>query len=145
MGSVSLAGDALLVKPEVAAKQMGQDAAKQATAGTAAIPPGPEPQPHLPLGGRGVSPDPGASRPAAAPSPKRFHGSVELDPMRLSRDAGKIADEVVQHISKLVGARVDVTLEIRAEIPEGAPENVVRTVTENCQTLRFKDHGFEER
>jgi hypothetical protein len=25
-----------------------------------------------------------------------------------------------------------------------APENVVRTLTENCRTLRFKDHGFEE-
>ena len=28
---------------------------------------------------------------------RRFHGSVELDPMRLGRDAGRIADEVISH------------------------------------------------
>ena len=32
----------------------------------------------------------------------------------------------------------------KAEIPDGAPENVVRTVTENSRTLRFTSHGFEE-
>ena len=41
-------------------------------------------------------------------------------------------------------AEVTVTLEIDAEIPEGAPENVVRTVTENSRTLKFASHGFEE-
>ena len=55
-------------------------------------------------------------------------------------------DEGVQivHLSGLVGANVKVTLEVEAEIPEGAPENVVRTVTENSRTLRFTSHGFEE-
>jgi hypothetical protein len=33
---------------------------------------------------------------------------------------------------------------IEAEIPSGAPENVVRTVTENSRTLRFgPGSGFE--
>jgi hypothetical protein len=36
-----------------------------------------------------------------------------------------------------------VTLEIEATIPEGAPENVVRTVTENSRTLKLSSHGFE--
>ena len=35
-------------------------------------------------------------------------------------------------------------LEIQATIPDGAPDNVVRTVTENCRTLKFKTHGFEK-
>jgi hypothetical protein len=39
---------------------------------------------------------------------------------------------------------VEVTLEIQAEIPDGVPDQVVRTVAENCRTLRFKAHGFEE-
>lgn len=76
--------------------------------------------------------------------PKRFHGTVSLDPTRLGRDAGRIADEVVAHLAALVGANVDVTLEISAEVEKGVPDNVVRTVTENCRTLKFKDHGFEE-
>ena len=36
-----------------------------------------------------------------------------------------------------------VTLEIEAKIPGGAPEHVVRTVTENSRTLKFTNHGFE--
>jgi type III restriction enzyme len=31
-----------------------------------------------------------------------------------------------------------------ADLPEGAPDNVVRTVTENARTLKFKSQGFEE-
>jgi predicted AAA+ superfamily ATPase len=144
LGSISLAGDAVLVKPEVAAKQIEEDRAKQAAAGAGPTPLVPGPQPQLPLGAPGTGAGPSVPKTTAASSPRRFHGSDQMDPMRLSRDASKVADEVVQHISKLVGAQVDVTLEIRADIPEGAPENVVRTVTENCRTLHFKDHGFEE-
>jgi hypothetical protein len=44
----------------------------------------------------------------------------------------------------LVGAGVTVTLEIEAELPEGAPDHVVRTVTENGRTLRFTSQGFEK-
>jgi hypothetical protein len=37
-----------------------------------------------------------------------------------------------------------VTLEIEAEIPTGAPENIVRFVTENSRTLKFVSQGFEK-
>ena len=77
------------------------------------------------------------------PQAKRYHGSVRLDPTRLGRDAGVIADEVIAHLSALLGANVRLTLEIEAEIPAGAPDNVVRTVTENSRTLKFEDSGFE--
>jgi hypothetical protein len=77
------------------------------------------------------------------PKPKRYHGTVILDPARVGRDAGRIADEVVTHLVGLVGSSVRVTLEIEAEIPQGAPENVVRTVTENSRTLKFTASGFE--
>ena len=76
--------------------------------------------------------------------PKRFHGTVNLDSARVGRDAGRIADEVISHLSGLVGSSVKVTLEIEAAIEAGAPENVVRTVTENRRTLKFTTQGFEE-
>ena len=82
--------------------------------------------------------------PPAPPQPKRFHGTVGLDPARVGRDASVIADEVIAHLSGLVGAKVRVTLEIEAEIPSGAPEQVVRTVTENSRTLKFTSQGFEK-
>ena len=75
---------------------------------------------------------------------RRFHGNVTLSAERTGRDASKIADEVIAHLTGLLGANVRITLEIEAEIPDGAPEHVVRTVTENSRTLRFTQAGFEE-
>jgi hypothetical protein len=43
-----------------------------------------------------------------------------------------------------VGATVTVTIEVEAEIPGGAPDHVVRTVTENSRTLKFASQGFEK-
>ena len=76
--------------------------------------------------------------------PNRFLGTVTLDAARVGRDAGKIAEEVIAHLAGLVGSEVTVTLEIHADIPSGTPDNVVRTVTENCRTLKFSDQGFEK-
>ena len=123
----------LLVKSEIARKQI--DAETNA-------------EPTPPVNGPGpIPPGPGSESPTPTPEaakPKRFHGSVELDPTRVGRDAGRIADEVISHLAGLVGADVTVTLEIEAEIPNGAPDTVVRTVTENGRTLKFKNQGFEK-
>ena len=75
---------------------------------------------------------------------QRFYGSVELDSERINRDASQIADEILQHLISLVGAKVRVTLEIEAEVENGIPENVVRTIRENCHTLKFESQDFAE-
>jgi uncharacterized protein len=75
---------------------------------------------------------------------RRYHGTVELDPLRLSSSVNQIAEAVVQHLSGLLGATVRVTLEIEADIPDGVPDGVRRTVDENARTLRFINSGFEE-
>ena len=67
-----------------------------------------------------------------------------LDPTRVGRDASRIADEVVAHLAGLVGATLRITLEVEAEIPAGAPDHVVRTVTENSRTLKFTSQAFEK-
>jgi hypothetical protein len=66
------------------------------------------------------------------------------DPARVGRDAGRIAEEIVQHVVGLAGTEVEIHLEMEPRIPDGAPENVVGTVAENWRTLNFKTHGFEE-
>jgi len=91
--------------------------------------------------GKDPSPTPDPDPPTG---PKRFHGTVNLDATRVGRDASLIADEVISNLSGLVGVTVTVTLEVEAEIPSGAPENVVRTVTENSRTLKFTNFGFEK-
>jgi hypothetical protein len=69
---------------------------------------------------------------------------VTLDARRLGRDASRIAEEVVQHLSSIVGADVQITLDIQAQLPEDASDKLVRDVTENCHTLKFDEFGFEE-
>jgi len=56
----------------------------------------------------------------------------------------RVSAEVVQHLVSILGASVQVTVEIMAHVPSGVPDDVVRTVTENCRTLKFREHGFEE-
>jgi predicted AAA+ superfamily ATPase len=127
----------LLVRPDIARKQ--QEAEKAAVSVAPAESGGVIATAAVPTGGVSV-PLVGDEKPRL----KRFHGSVNLDPARVGRDAGRIADEVISHLVGLMGATVKVTLEIEAEIQTGAPENVVRTVTENSRTLKFTTHGFEQ-
>ena len=74
----------------------------------------------------------------------RFYGSVKINPRVMAGEAGKIMEEVVKHLTTLYGANVQVSLEIQANIPGGVPDGTVRTVTENCRTLKFESFGFEE-
>ena len=67
-----------------------------------------------------------------------------MDPMRLSRDAGQIAEEVIQHLVSLPSSDVKVSLEITAESPSGISEKTVRFLIDNCKTLKFKNNDFEE-
>ena len=68
---------------------------------------------------------------------------MSLDPARVGRDASCIADEVIAHLVGQVGAEVTVTLEVEATLPDGASDQIVRTVTENGRTLKFTSQGFE--
>lgn len=148
---VNLDGDSLLVKSDAAQKQLDEDAARKR----------PGTGPLTGLGGGGKIPVPGSSQPpisipggeghsiltpptALNPVFTRFHGTVTLDPTRLSREAGSIADAVIQHLAGLLNSNVRITLEIDADLPDGTPENVMRNVTENCRTLHFDQFGFEE-
>jgi len=131
----------LLVKPDVACGQLEAErpvAGGQGGAGGAPLGSG-DSAPTADTGSVGVAP----ASDQAVPRPRRFHGSAVLDATRAGRDAGRIAEEIIAHLAALPRAEVRVTLEIEATIPEGAPENVVRTVTENSRTLKLSSHGFE--
>ena len=126
----------LVVKPEAAKQQLETEI-------PASQPSSPSPVGANNAPGKVTEPEPGeGSQPA--PRPKRYYGSVQLDATRVGRDAGQVAEEVIAHLAGIVGADVKVTLDIEADIPSGASEQVVRTVTENGRTLKFKEQGFEE-
>ncbi len=86
---VTIDSGGVLVKPDVAARQMEAQR--------------PPEQPPIEGGEHDSSRrrDAGLIPPAEAPRAvmRRFHGSVSLDPDRLGRDAGRIAEEIVQHLS----------------------------------------------
>lgn len=123
----------LLVKPDVARRQMEAEL-----------------KPEPPTSGPGLpSPKPGDKKPGSPPPApevklKRFHGTANLDATRAGRDASRIADEVLAHLVSQPGAEVTVTIEIAATLPQGASDQLVRTVTENSRTLKFTSHGFEK-
>ncbi len=139
-GLVTADSGDLLVKPDIAMRQIEAD--KKVASETSDQ-------------GTGVS-DPakgdategkGGEEPTAIPAEKvvsRFYGSVVLDSARVGRDSGRIAEEVIQHLSGLMGSEVKVSLEIEAIVPKGVPDHVVRTVSENCKVLNFDQQGFEE-
>jgi hypothetical protein len=136
-GSVTISG--LLVKPDIARKQL--EAEKKTTEDGK----GPVPQP-VAGGGKPTleGEEPKSKKELVRPVSKRFHATATLEPTRLARDAGEVAREVIQHLTSLANAKVEVTLEIQAKVPDGVPDNVVRTVTENCRTLKFDSYEFEE-
>ena len=130
----------LLVKTDIARQQLDAERApstseKADDAGTGG---------EIPVPGEELGPGEVPAGTPPAPQPTRFHGTATLDSARVGRDASRIADEVISHLSGLVGAKVTVTLEIEADVPSGAPDHVVRTVTENSRTLKFTSQGFEK-
>src|SRR5215475_12593878 len=119
--SVMVTPDSWCVLRSHAGRSVQRPSSPQPVDGTTGTvtPPGPVPTPPPVL----------PPSPAAPLRPRRFHGTVTLDPTRAGRDASKITDEVITHLVGLMGSSVRVTLEIDVDIPAGVPENVVRTVT----------------
>ena len=143
--SPSLDGGSLVVKPTVAEAQRRAERERIGT-GQLVTPPAPG------RGGKQIAQPTGngytviVQPPVVPPAPQatRFYGAVNLRPERPARDAAEIAEAIIAHLTGLVGADVEITLEIHATVPDGTPDHIVRTVTENCRSLRFKDYGFDE-
>ncbi len=125
----------MLVKPDVGARQLDSEDPHKGVSPIISKPEGVTPKGS---GGGGV-----VAEISPAQQLKRFQGSVQVDSARVGRDAGRIADEVIAHLVGQVGADVKVTIEIEAWLPNGATDQLVRTVTENSRTLGFDTHGFE--
>lgn len=137
----------LVVKSSVAARQLSEQQAESESLKPHQPPPSFRPEETIdPAGGRPTERPSGPDQPEPRPSakPKRFTGTVNIEAIRLGRDAGTIAEAIVQHLEGLVDADVEIVLDIHANVPSGVPDNVVRTVLENCRTLKFKQYGFDE-
>lgn len=69
--------------------------------------------------------------------------SVKLDNTRVIRDLQKYLDEVITHLYR-DNCDVELSLEVSAQAENGFSQGTVRTVSENCRTLRVENFGFEK-
>lgn len=80
----------------------------------------------------------------SSPKNRHFYMSVKLDNTRVNRDINNYVQEIIQHLMAVNGADVEMKLEVQVEAPEGIPASTVRTVSENCKTLKITDFGFDD-
>ncbi|MEZ4730227.1 MAG: hypothetical protein R3E79_24115 [Caldilineaceae bacterium] len=137
--------ESLLVRPAIAQAQFAADEAAKA----ARTPTGPTipitvtPSPGHAVKETGLTLDPPVDPPTVAALMRRYYGSVNVDPKRVNKELGLIVEEIIERLTSLPGAEVELTLEIKARRPAGFEESTVRTVTENSRTLKFRDASFE--
>ncbi len=146
-----------LVKVDMAQKQIAEEAAKRREA---TIHIDKDPTAIIGIGGSEddksthIYPVPGDEATGSSPiqevkteeKPKntRFYMSAQLDTTRIGRDVQRLVEEVISHLTSVEGAQVELSLDVNVISPKGMSTQTVRTVSENCQTLRVQTFGFEE-
>lgn len=144
-GYLNITQDGILVKPDIARQQIEKENAERAAAISVSAGDDAAPTTYT------IRPSEGQSsiKENVAPSGPvkkntHFYGSVRIDANKLGSTAGTINQEVLQHLNKLSGVEITVMLDIQVKIPDGVPDEVARTIRENCRTLKFDSIEFGE-
>jgi predicted AAA+ superfamily ATPase len=90
-----------------------------------------------------LPPKPSVVQPKQPTGPRHFYLSTKLDTTRYIRDIGKLNEEVLNHLLGLDGSSVEIRLDVQISFKEDVPNDTVRTVIENCRTLKVEDSGFD--
>jgi hypothetical protein len=123
-------GPALVVKPDVAARQL----ASETSAPLLTTGPG--------NAGAGVGTPQQPLKPTDPVLNRTYAASVELDPDLMVRDLDRIRQDVIEHLKAVPGAEVKLQLHIEATAPDGFPDTVQRNVLENSRTRKLKAPEF---
>ena len=78
-----------------------------------------------------------------APKPKTFHGSIQIKPSAAKMHLVQVAEEIISILAGDPNASLNITLEINAEFPSGASDQIKRAVSENATALGFKTKTWE--
>ncbi|MDR1894792.1 MAG: hypothetical protein LBQ61_08950, partial [Spirochaetales bacterium] len=143
---LQIALDGLLVKPEAVKAQIEKEKPETGTMSNnliQGIDPSTSPGPIYKDGNlsglEGIPP----SQPKQGNKPTHFYGSVNLDINRIGQTAGTINQEVLQHFRNFAKVEIAVKMDIQIKVPDGIPDDVARTIRENCRTLKFDSNEFE--
>jgi uncharacterized protein len=134
----------LLIEPdaakeyEISQSKPGEPPPKIANGGT-----GGYSGPHAPgVPGQGPG-DLGAPTVAPQAKARSFHGTAEVASATAKMRLVQLADEIISVLSSDPNAAVKVTVEIAAEFPDGATDQVKRAVSENARSLGLKSSDWE--
>jgi len=139
-GYLHITQDGLIIKREVAERQIEKENAAHAAQTGDKIKGETTGQTSSEQAGAGASAQPERT----SKKNTHFYGSIQIDANKLGSTAGTISQEVLQHLNRLPGVEVTVILDIQANIPYGVPDDVARTIRENCGTLKFQANEFDE-
>ncbi len=81
--------------------------------------------------------------PDNASKPKSFHGSVQIKPSAAKMHLVQVAEEIIGLLASDPNASLNITLEINAEFPTGASDQIKRAVSENARSLKFRIGSWE--
>lgn len=73
------------------------------------------------------------------PLPTRFRASALISPKRPNKDMQEIVENLIQHLTEIPEAAVEIKLEIDAEASKGIDKNKARILNENAKTLKLFD------
>lgn len=136
---VVIDSESVIIKPNVAEAQAPKPSGGQED-GPDGVPPTGEPGN---TGGEGTGDGAKPTTPTSEQLPTRFIGTVILSSDRPARDMHQVVEGIIEQLTTVPGAKVELKLEIDAEVPGGIDKNKSRTLLENASTLGFIDRELE--
>jgi uncharacterized protein len=138
--NVQLDDTLLLMEPEAA---RAYEEANQSKPGPVPqTPTGMLPSGLFPPGSIPPSTSPGLL-PTGAPRPKAFHGTADIPAATAKMRLVQLAEEIVSVLASDPSAEVKITVEMSADFPNGATDQVKRAVSENAKSLNLKNADWE--
>jgi predicted AAA+ superfamily ATPase len=128
----SISDQTLLVKPEVAILQSRSVSSDEIDHKTEPV-----------VGIQGNSEEKKTESPMPQKTENRFFGVYEVDAERYSRDLNRLSQEILQHLSSIDGVKLEITIELHAEVANGFAPEKIRVILENARALKFKQSSFE--
>lgn len=92
----------------------------------------------------GVADDSSSGTSGTIAKKTKFFGSVELDPVKAKLQFSDVVEEVIMLFTQKPGVKVKISIEIEAESPSAFDAAVQRSVSENCDQLKFRNHDFDD-
>jgi hypothetical protein len=74
---------------------------------------------------------------------KSFYGSVEVNSATAKMRLVQLAEEIISNLAADPQAELKITVEITADFPNGATDQIKRAVSENAKSLGFKTSTWE--